>query len=322
MLLKDYIKQACESLEAVYPALEARSVVNMYCREVLGVQSYTHIIEPDTVVPEDRLEGMLTGIALLSQGYPVQQVLGYARFCGRKFRVTPDVLIPRPETEMLVERALAVLPEGARVLDLCTGSGCIAWSISLGADAGDSARCKNPDATGGGDAGTGISGAEVAENAAVGMEVIGVDISKAALDIADSQFEGNSFPSSSSPRFLQADILVPGWWKTSGLQEHSFDLLLSNPPYIRESEKQRMQRNVLEHEPGLALFVPDRDPLVFYRAIAASASALLKNGGRGIVEINEDLGPETAAVFTDEGFSGAVVIKDFYGKNRFVEFCR
>lgn len=284
MLLKDFIRQTCESLEAEYTATEARSIVSLYCYEILGVQSYTHIIEPEYEIPEDRLAGMLSDADRLSQGWPVQQVLGYALFCGRRFRVTPDVLIPRPETELLVERALSVLSPKDRVLDLCTGSGCIAWSVLP--------ACS---------------------------EVFAVDVSSDALKIASSQFDGAE---SSAPVFLQADILRPEWWKNTCLEENSLDLLLSNPPYILESEKNVMQRNVLEHEPGLALFVPDEDPLVFYRSIASTAASLLKPGGRVIVEINESLGAETAALFSSAGFRNVHTLDDLFGKTRFVEFTR
>lgn len=300
MLLKDFIRHTCESLEAEYPPAEARSIVSLYCREVLGVQSYTHIVEPDFRIPEDRLAGMLSDAEKLAQGCPVQQVLGYAWFCGRKFRVTPDVLIPRPETEMLVERALSGLSRKERVLDLCTGSGCIAWSVLP--------QCS---------------------------QVFAVDISRDALEVAESQsLDATSGygaasgynaaygykASSGAPIFLQADILRPQWWKNTALDEGGFDLLLSNPPYIKESEKRAMQRNVLEHEPEIALFVPDTDPLLFYRAIASAASSLLKPGGRAIVEINEALGEETAALFSAGGFSDVRIIDDLFGKPRFVEF--
>lgn len=282
MLLRDFIQTACESLCAVYPAREARSIVSLYCQEVLGVENYTHIVEPDYEIPDGMVDRVVSDCRLLAQGRPVQQVLGYAWFCGRRFRVTPDVLIPRPETEGLVQLALTGLPPAARVLDLCTGSGCIAWSLGF-----------------------------------EGTYTVGVDVSGAALEVARSQFD-NSGPE--RPLFLQADILGAEWWKDSGLEEGSFDLLVSNPPYIMESEKKAMLRNVLEYEPELALFVPDEDPLLFYRAIAHSATALLKAGGRGIVEINEALGEGTAAVFTSAGFSSVRTLPDFFGKERFVEF--
>ncbi|MCQ2176787.1 MAG: peptide chain release factor N(5)-glutamine methyltransferase [Bacteroidales bacterium] len=284
MLLKDFIKQTCESLEAVYPAQEARSIVSLYCSEVFGVQSYTHILEPDATVPEACLERALSDSRILAKGCPVQQVIGYARFRDRKFRVTPDVLIPRPETEMLVQLALDNLPRKAKVLDLCTGSGCIAWSVCLEA----------PD-----------------------TEVTAVDLSSEALEVARSQFEGNG------PRFIQADILQDRWWEAAGGisgDAVSFDLLISNPPYIMESEKKAMRRNVLDYEPEMALFVPDSDPLLFYRAIADTAASLLKHGATGLVEINESLGKESSEVFCSRGFRDVQIVEDLFGKQRFIRF--
>ena len=164
-----------------------------------------------------------------------------------------------------------------RVLDLFTGSGCIAWSIAL----------------------------EVP-----GAEVTGVDISEAALAVARRQFEG------SGPVFVQADVLeVPGEFPGA-----PFDVITANPPYIRESERAAMHRNVLDHEPGLALFVPDDYPLVFYRAIASWAQRFLRPGGWGIVEINEALGDETAAVFVGAGLQNVENSADYFGKERFVSF--
>ena len=276
MLLAEFIRRACTALEALYPGSEARSIVLMLCEERLGTRSYTHIIEPATQIDPSRLPSLLEDLERLSKGEPIQYVLGYAYFRGRRFKVGPGVLIPRPETEMLVEEALRGAPARARVLDLCTGSGCIAWSIAL----------------------------DLPES-----EVWGVDISSDALAYARGQF-----PSERSPKFVKADVLGP----VSGLPEGPFDLIVSNPPYITESEKTLMRPNVLEHEPALALFVSDSDPLVFYRAVAAAAKQLLSPGGRCIVEINEQFGRATSAVFEASGFQKPAVLGDFCQKNRFV----
>lgn len=191
-----------------------------------------------------------------------------------------SVLIPRPETEQLVSEAVSILlswERPCRVLDLCTGSGCIAWSVFL----------------------------EVP-----GTEVVAVDISDAALDVARSQFDGPS------PRFVKADVLSG----PEGFDEGLFDLVLCNPPYVMESEKSAMRANVLNYEPGLALFVPDADPLVFYRAVAQWARRFLRHGGTGLVEINESLGPQTEAVFKDAGYKETQIVRDFFSKYRFVKF--
>jgi release factor glutamine methyltransferase len=300
MLLADFIREGTGSLEPLYPHDEARSIVLMLCGALLGTRSYTHIIEPGTVVDPSRERELLSALERLRGGEPVQYVLGYADFCGFRFRVTPDVLIPRPETGELVGAAVAEAarlqhlrglerPQAApvRVLDLCTGSGCIAWSMALSVP---------------------------------GTEVVGVDISEAALEVARSQDFAEELHSlkAVAPRFVKADVLDTGQPFDCGM----FDLVLSNPPYIMESEKGRMHRNVLEHEPALALFVRDSDPLLFYRAIAAWSLRFLSADGKGLVEINEALGEETEAVFRDYGFLHTRTVKDVFDRNRFVYFSK
>ena len=243
----------------------------------------------------------------LAGGEPLQYVLGTACFYGRDFKVNPSVLIPRPETEILCRSAVDMLsgsceslypdrisqdtPAGRRqrMLDLCTGSGCIAWTMAL----------ESPDA-----------------------EVVAVDISDAALEVASSQDFSDelSRTGAKAPVFVKADVLadVPA----DGPFAEEFDIILSNPPYVMDKEKALMRTNVLDHEPHLALFVSDDDPLIFYRAVARWAFRLLSSSGFGIVEINEALGVETAQVFIDAGFQTARVLQDFSGRDRFVQFSR
>ncbi|MBP5390279.1 MAG: peptide chain release factor N(5)-glutamine methyltransferase [Bacteroidales bacterium] len=210
----------------------------------------------------------------------------------------------------------------ARVLDLCTGSGCIAWALAA----------RHP-----------------------GLQVTGVDLSPEALAIAASQRDylasrRQPVPAASAVTFLRADILADPpaalsvistkaegalaviSTKAEGRAEKSpaeqpsaargFDLITANPPYVPEADRAQMRPNVLEHEPGLALFVPDADPLRFYRAIARWAQALLAPGGHGIVEIHESFGPATAALFAAAGFSDVRILPDFAGRDRFVSFSR
>lgn len=282
MLLAQFIRQGVSALETLYPSGEARSIVLRLCEDVLGVKSYTHVIEPLTEVPGEDLPGLQAALDRLLAGEPLQYVLGYAWFCGRRFRVTPDVLIPRPETEILATDALsyALSKEGgARVLDLCTGSGCIAWTIALDAP---------------------------------GSEVVATDISEAALEVARAQFPGHG------PEFVLSDVLDT----EQDFGRGEFDLVVSNPPYIMESERVSMRGNVLDHEPALALFVPDADPLVYYRAVARWCARMLKPGGMGMVEINELLPGPTQAAICSEGLSDCRQIKDFSGKIRFITFTK
>ena len=284
MLLAEFIRESVPALEKLYPSPEARGLVLMLCEEKLGVRSYTHIVEPLFEIPEPELPGLKADMSRLAAGEPIQYVLGYTEFCGRKFKVGPSVLIPRPETGQLVDESLkllAAMGRPAKVLDLCTGSGCIAWSVALGAP---------------------------------GVSVTATDISEPALALARSQFK--DVPSdANAPKFVCSDLL-------GGCREicGCFDLLLSNPPYVMEKEKSAMRRNVLEHEPGIALFVPDDDPLLFYRALASVSLRLLDSSGTGIVEINEALGSETAAVFETAGYRKTEILRDIFGKDRFVRF--
>lgn len=257
-------------------------MVLMLCEERLGVRSYTHVVEPDFAIPSEMEQVLESDIRRLLNAEPIQYVLGFCDFYGRRFSVSPAVLIPRPETELLVREAVVwalAQQRPLRILDMCTGSGCIAWSLHE----------EIPDA-----------------------EVVGVDISEEALAIAAGQF------GKTGPEFIRVDVLggIPDF---GGLK---FDLIVSNPPYIMEKEKAAMRPNVLDWEPGIALFVPDEDPLVFYRAVAGWAEKLLAPGGLGIVEINESLGESTAAVFAGSGFSDVRQVSDYFGKSRFVEFSK
>ena len=280
MLLSTFIHESIGALSALYPSPEARGMVLMLCEERLGVRSWTHIVEPQTTIPDDALQGLEADMDALLRWTPIQYVLGFADFYGRRFRVDPSVLIPRPETELLVREAVTAglsLGRPPRVLDLCTGSGCIAWSVLK----------EIPDA-----------------------EVTAVDISESALSTARSQFAGPA------PVFIRADVLDT----EQDFGYGPFDLILSNPPYVMEKEKTSMRKNVLDHEPSLALFVDDADPLLFYRAVARWARRFLSPGGIGIVEINEALGAQTADVFRASGFSDVTVIRDLSGRFRMVRF--
>ena len=290
MLLADFIRQGTARLSQLYPSPEARGLVLMLCEEKLGTVNYTHIIEPETPVPAEREAELEDDLRRLCAGEPIQYVLGVVEFCGHRFAVGPGVLVPRPETELLVAAGVNALREmdllcAPRVLDLCTGSGCIAWSIAR----------------------------EITD-----AEVVGVDLSEAALHYAVNQFPspgGESLPDG-RPEFVQADVLDT----EQDFPYGPFDLIVSNPPYVRESEKALMRPNVLDWEPPEALFVPDGDPLLFYRAVARWAQRFLRPGGVGLVEINEALGPETAAVFSDAGFKNVQILPDFSRKERFIRF--
>ena len=288
MLLKDFIVSSRHALSELYPEGEARSLVDGLCGKILGVTPQTHILQPGFCIDPALLPLLEDGLSRLLRCEPLQYVLGEAWFLGRRFKVTPAVLIPRPETEEMVDMALRKagnLSRDAgrplRVLDLCTGSGCIAWSMALGLPQ---------------------------------SEVTGLDISPEALSVASSQFDGND----GHPRFVLSDVLDPDCLKDGG----RFDIFLSNPPYVRESEKALMSRNVLDWEPGLALFVPDDDALRFYRAIALFAQAHLNDGGQLWFEINRALGAETAQLVGELGFTAVEGVDDTFGNPRFIKAIR
>ena len=317
MLLKSLISKGVETISTAYPEREAREMVYSFLEDLVGTKRHTHIVEPEYEVADEAAEVAMSGFERMASGEPLQYVTGYADFYGRRFHVTPDVLIPRPETEILCREVLvessggqklqwppptkwappptrgcenaisALLSSRTSIVDLCTGSGCIAWTLAL----------------------------EIP-----GAEVTAVDISEGALSVASSQDFSEEAASTGavSPKFIKADVLadVPDSFRAG----EGFDILVSNPPYVMDKEKALMRTNVLDHEPHRALFVSDDDPLVFYRAVSRGAQALLRPGGLGIVEINEALGPETAAVFKADGFVDVKVIKDLSDRDRFVSF--
>lgn len=280
MLLRAFLQEGRAALLLFYPPQEAGNILTQLFCARLGLAPHTPLVHPETEIPPEALPGLQHDLERLLTGEPLQYILRLAPFYGREFQVSPAVLIPRPETELLVGMALPFIDAagpGARVLDLCTGSGCIAWSLLL----------ERP-----------------------GCRVTGVDLSAEALTLARSQF-----PDGPQPCFLQADVLA-----RPRIDGGPFDLITANPPYILEAQKAQMRRNVLDFEPGMALFVPDADPLCFYRAIADMALEQLSPKGTGIVEINDALGGQTAQVFTQAGFSDVSLLPDLSGRDRFVRF--
>ena len=292
MLLSELIRIGSGLLVDLYPEREAREMVFAYMESSAGTKRYTHIVEPQHQIADELADKCVSDFRRMATGEPLQYVLNEAWFYGRRFNVTPDVLIPRPETEILCRTVLTDLPDGVfassgrvpRILDLCTGSGCIAWTLAL----------EMP-----------------------GAEVIGADISDGALTVAENQdfSEEMSHTGSLRPRFIKADVL-----SQPSDDIGKFDIIVSNPPYVMESEKALMRSNVLEHEPHLALFVSDDDPLIFYRAVARWAVHLLKPGGFGMVEINEALASETEEIFRNLNFNDVRTVKDLNDKDRFVTF--
>ena len=296
MLLAEFVKAGTKALESLYPQKEARSIVLMLCEEVLGTENYTHIVEPEFKIDDKKLPELEAAMERLKKMEPVQYVLGHTEFYGRTFKVDPAVLIPRPETEILCRDAIKLgmrvyrmrspygkNAEPVRILDLCTGSGCIAWTMALSIP---------------------------------GSRVTAVDISDAALEVAAGQDFASELKSKETfkPEFIKADVLD----SEQEIELGPFDMVLSNPPYIMESEKEDMRRNVLEYEPESALFVPDDDPLLFYRAIARWSQRFMSPDGVGLSEVNESLARQTETVFKAAGYAHTEIVRDLSDKNRYI----
>lgn len=276
-------------LTGVYPATEAQAVVRMLLEELAGLSLADLYAGGIDRLDDAQRQQIERAMARLEEGEPIQYVLGRACFCGRSFAVAPGVLIPRPETEELCRLIIDTHPsESLNILDIGTGSGCIAITLAL----------EMPDA-----------------------EVEAVDISPEALAIA----EANAARLGAKVSFHQYDILSEdspplgrgrGWVAPSTAK---YDIIVSNPPYICERERADMERNVLDYEPHTALFVPDDDPLLFYRAIGQKALTMLAPGGILCFEINPLYCDQLIELLRSQGYGEVEAVSDSFGKRRFVK---
>lgn len=268
----DLVKKLSSELK-IYEAQESINLVEWLLEYHMGLRR----VDMTKFMEEDDLPiKLIQDFDRLKSGEPIQHILGKAPFYGRDFRVTPDTLIPRNETEELVhwilkDNRLANL----KVLDIGTGSGCIPITLALEMDA---------------------------------AQVFGVDISESALKVA----RANAKALHAEVSFSRCDIL------NEKLAFSDLDIVVSNPPYVLNSDKSKMHSNVLDHEPGIALFVPDENPLLFYRAIADQAKKMLKHGGKLYVEIHENFGDEVVHCLENLGYSDVILKHDLNGKSRMV----
>ena len=274
-------QQLQTALVELYEDREAANIADWVMEHVTGLRKIDRIMHKQSPLAPEKAVRLQEYTRELLTHKPVQYVLHEAWFCGMPFYVDEQVLIPRPETEELVEwigqfgnRQSA---NGLRILDIGIGSGCIPVSL----------KKKLPQA-----------------------EVYACDVSEGALGVAARNAAAQQTPIN----FLQVDFLDTNSW--SALPE--VDIIVSNPPYIPQKDKQTMLQNVLAYEPHLALFVPDNDALVFYEAIAGFAQRTLPGHGCVFVEIHEDLGQQTKELFESKSFK-AEVKKDFQGKDRMVK---
>lgn len=274
--MNNIVTQIHQCLKNYYPYPEVRNLSRWICCEIFGQSSVDYYLDKDIVLSgKDRL--ILEDILLrLCKFEPIQYIQGVGRFCGCSFNVARGVLVPRPETEELVELMQREIKPNSRILDVGTGSGCIAITLA-----------KNlPDS-----------------------DVTAWDISADALAIAKS----NSDKFQVRIKFEQHDIL-----NGFPVSDKLYDVIVSNPPYVMDKEANSMEPNVLNWEPREALFVPDNDPLLFYRKISIMALTQLKEGGLLYFEINREFGLHISEMLTAMGFHNVRLLKDISGNNRFI----
>lgn len=278
--VEEILKSLTHTLEVLYEKPEARTIAEWVMQHLLQIERFDLLQRRQEMVATELQAQVQAFTDRLLQQEPIQYILGEAHFYGRTFHVTPAVLIPRPETEELVQRVIKTYLRQPQVqlLDIGTGSGCI--SITLAAEL--------PTA-----------------------QVWGLDVSTEALAIANA----NAKALRQNISWLEQDILK----EFPHLPKNSLDAVISNPPYVVEGEKEQMRQNVLAFEPHLALFVSGEDPLLFYKRIATVAQDLLKPGGKLFFEINERYGQETVQLLQEMSYEQVHSIKDLREKDRIIE---
>ena len=272
----EIISYIFDKIHTLYSESECKLIARMVAASLSNEAESKYLIEPNEII---EIEGVEKCTDELAAGRPVQYVIGRAEFCGAEFFVRAVVLIPRPETEEFVMWAMECAEGIARpnILDVCTGSGCIAIALKK--------RLHN-------------------------ATVTAIDLSDKALEIATENTQR-----------LNADVKIIKDDALKGLQAvqgQTFDIIVSNPPYIPQSEMAAMHINVTEHEPHMALFVDDNDPLIFYREIARAAKKLLSEQGYVLFEIHETLATERAEMLSREGFHNVEIRHDFRQKPRMI----
>ncbi len=267
-------------LKDTYKDEELTTICWWLLEHFTGISQHQFHQQPQAHVNQSSIIYFCNGVVELKKGTPIQYVTGVVEFYGLHLNINSSVLIPRPETEELADIIVKENKEreGLKILDIGTGSGCLALSLAY----------HLPDS-----------------------KVTALDISPAALKLAEENAKKNNI---SNIEFLEMNILEEDYFISK-----EFDLMVSNPPYIALSEKESMAANVVNFEPAEALFVPENDPLIFYKAIGQMGHEHLKRNGLIYVEINESLGKETSAIFTQDSFSSVILMTDMFGKNRFIK---
>lgn len=263
-------------LESNYPMAEIKSIAAMISNDLLGISTVDLHAGKYTDLSADKAQKLKDIISRLLKHEPIQYIIGSTNFCGLRLNTSPGVLIPRPETEELVQLIVEETVAKPAILDIGTGSGCIAIALNK--------MIPNSDVT-------------------------AWDISEEALSIARS----NNEVQKTNVQFEQRDIL-----QVDDTISNRFDIIVSNPPYVTESDKCEMQREVLDYEPSMALFVSDNDPLLYYRHIAEFSIHALKERGRLYFEINQRFGKEMKGLLSDLQFHHIRLFQDQFGKDRII----
>ena len=290
MTIKQYREHFNESLKLLYPTSEIDSFFFLILEEYMDLKRIDVVLKSDFYLDKKSLNLMQIATKQLEQEIPIQYIIGKTEFFGLPFNVNKEVLIPRPETEELVEQVLnevsliktcktstdlASKEKQFKILDIGTGSGCIAISL---------------------------------KKQLPSSEISAMDVSDKALHIANK----NALLNQVDINFIHQDIL-----KTTNLDK-LYDVIVSNPPYVRELEKKEIKNNVLNNEPHLALFVDNKNPLLFYNKIAELAKKFLTKNGQLHFEINQYLGKETIKLLAEKGFKNIQLKKDIFGNDRIV----
>lgn len=270
-----------DTLKTYYPPSEIKAFIRLIMERVCDMLPHQILLCKDKELSDKEKTEIHNIVERLTKYEPIQYIFGKTDFYGFEFLVNPSVLIPRPETEELVELIVHdYISQSISILDIGTGSGCIAVSL---------------------------------KKLLAGSQVSALDISQKALAVAQQ----NAVLNHASITFYKKNILQP--LQTVESIEDTFDVIVSNPPYVMEKEKAGMEKNVLDYEPTLALFVPDNNPLVYYNNIARFAGCKLKDKGHLYLEINAQMGEATTEMLHMMGFNNIELIQDFYGKDRFIK---
>jgi len=281
LTIKDIKSYIAGELSGIYPEHEINALTSIIIKTVLRTSGLHSLAMPESHVLQKHVHEIGRICRELKKGRPLQYILGETSFYNCSIKVTGDTLIPRPETEELVD---LVIKENkafrGSILDIGTGSGCIAIALSVNLP---------------------------------GTDVTGTDISEEALAVAHD----NAMLNEAKVKFIKSDILKPDI-ELFG----SIDIIVSNPPYIRKSEKTLMNRNVLDYEPHFALFVPDDSPLIFYRAICDFAEHILVPGGKLYLEINEAMGKKMTDLLLTYKYTDIELIKDINSRDRIIKGSR